>query len=221
MPSAIKRRKWEAGASNLNPAIASTCTTRTLLLWLNQLQELLEGDTLREKILKTMPTLAAAVIAGISAEAAKIPTKATALINSARRALWLRVDGGCRLQKQIMWYPFHWQASLWTRSVTSTWQVSRQKKGVSAAKEKAKQNTFFVSRKKRCKQSETRKRWSFQRKKNREDFIFKPWGNTKKQWRPAWGWQALGIHRQMVRNPHEQVCPSHGKKRLFHRIAYY
>lgn len=67
----LLKRAWEAGASHLNPVIA--CTARTLLLWLNQLQELLEGDTPREQLLITMPTLtrAAAFVADASAEAVK------------------------------------------------------------------------------------------------------------------------------------------------------
>lgn len=175
----LLKRGMGSGASNLNPAIAYTA--RTLLLWLNQLQELLEGDASRENILKTMPTLmrAAAFIADSSAKAVKITARATALINLARRALWFRVDLGCCLQKQIAWYAFHRQASLWTRSGTQVLDRSADRnKGF----RQQKQSTFSPAEKVTSKAKQERDGPFLRGRKNREDFILSPSrGNTKKR----------------------------------------
>lgn len=86
------RRTWEASATGLKPNIASTCVARSLLVWLNQLEDHVRNKTPRETLLSSLPTLkkAAAFLADASTDAIKLTAKSAALSNSARRALWIK-----------------------------------------------------------------------------------------------------------------------------------
>ncbi|XP_073445429.1 uncharacterized protein [Dendrobates tinctorius] len=88
------RHAWEVTAGGLKPAIAGTCTARSLMIWLQQLEEKLASRVPREKILSDMYLLhgAAAFLADTSADSMRLTARAASLSNAARRALWLK---GC------------------------------------------------------------------------------------------------------------------------------
>lgn len=84
------RRSWEAAATGLKPNIASTCLARSLMVWLNQLEDHIQNKTPRETLVSSLPTLkkkAAAFLADASIDAIELTAKSAALANSVRRAL--------------------------------------------------------------------------------------------------------------------------------------
>lgn len=90
------RRTWESAAGGLKPNIASTCVARSLLVWLNQMEEHIKNRTSRDALLASIPTLkkAAAFLADASTDAIRFSAKSAALSNAARRALWIKKWSG-------------------------------------------------------------------------------------------------------------------------------
>ena len=81
---------------NLKPAMASTVVARNLEYWLDQLKGHIEAGTSRRELLESFPVLMKAVgyIADASAESVKLSARSSALINSTRRALWVKTWQG-------------------------------------------------------------------------------------------------------------------------------
>lgn len=86
------KKAWEASAGGFKPNIAATCVARSLLVWLEQLEEHIRNKTPRDTLLASLPTLknAASFLADASTDALRLSAKGAALANSARRALWLK-----------------------------------------------------------------------------------------------------------------------------------
>lgn len=176
---ALLKRAWEAGAANLNPAIASTCTARTLLIWLTQLQDLLENDTPREELIKTIPTLtrAAAFLADASAETVRISSRTTALLNSARRALWLKSWGGDAPSKnRLCGIPFTGDLLFGPELETVLYRTAAKNKGFPQTKKRQGKAPFRHFKK--FNKPGAKKHWGQQNKKGKGEFILKP--NTQK-----------------------------------------
>lgn len=82
-------RTREAAAIELKTNIASTCVGRSLMVWLNQLEEHIQDKTPRETLVSSLPTLKKA--AAFSADASTDAIKLSAILaNSARWALWIK-----------------------------------------------------------------------------------------------------------------------------------
>lgn len=92
----LLRKAWDSSLANLKPAMASTVVARNLEHWLEQLKIHIEAGTPRKDLLDTLPVLSKAVgyIADASAESIRMSARSTALINSARRALWVKTWTG-------------------------------------------------------------------------------------------------------------------------------
>ncbi|XP_073433479.1 uncharacterized protein [Dendrobates tinctorius] len=86
------KNTWEMAAGSLRPAVASTCTARSMMVWLDQLESQLKQGTSRQTILGALPTIqeGAAFLADASADAVRMAARAAGLSNAARRALWLK-----------------------------------------------------------------------------------------------------------------------------------
>ncbi|XP_069615770.1 lamina-associated polypeptide 2, isoforms alpha/zeta-like [Ranitomeya imitator] len=89
---AFLKGSWEAAGGGLKPAVAAACTSRSLMIWLNQLEGQLKGKTSRDSILNTLPVMrgAAAFLADASADSIRLSARAAVFANAARRALWLK-----------------------------------------------------------------------------------------------------------------------------------
>ncbi|XP_073429908.1 uncharacterized protein [Dendrobates tinctorius] len=83
---------WESAGGNIRPAVAATCTSRALMVWIDQLERQIREGVPRDKILESMPMIrgAAAFLADSSADSIRLSSKTAALSNAARRALWLK-----------------------------------------------------------------------------------------------------------------------------------
>ncbi|XP_077110328.1 uncharacterized protein LOC143766492 [Ranitomeya variabilis] len=89
---ALLKRSWEANTGAFRPAISSTCTARSLLVWMEQLEEQIRGRTSRESILPKFPLIkeAVAFLADASVDSLRLAARSAGLVNTARRALWLK-----------------------------------------------------------------------------------------------------------------------------------
>ncbi|CAJ0942035.1 unnamed protein product [Ranitomeya imitator] len=89
---ALLKRSWEVNTGAFRPAISSTCTARSLLVWTEQLEEQIRGKTSRESILLKLPQIkeAVAFLADASVDSLRLAARSAGLVNTARRALWLK-----------------------------------------------------------------------------------------------------------------------------------
>ncbi|XP_077125138.1 uncharacterized protein LOC143818346 [Ranitomeya variabilis] len=83
---------WESAGGSLRPAVAATCTSRSLMVWVDQLESQIKDGSPRSKLLDSIPAIraAAAFLADSSADSVRLTSKAAALSNAARRTLWLK-----------------------------------------------------------------------------------------------------------------------------------
>ena len=55
------KRAWQSIIGNLKPAMATTCVSRNMEYWLNQLKDHIIADSPKQEILDSFSTLSAAV----------------------------------------------------------------------------------------------------------------------------------------------------------------
>ena len=93
---ALLKKAWDSTLANLKPAMASTVVARNLEHWLDKLKSHIEAGTSRKELLESLPVLVNAVgyMADASAESIRMSARSSALINSARRALWVKTWSG-------------------------------------------------------------------------------------------------------------------------------
>ncbi|XP_073440653.1 uncharacterized protein [Dendrobates tinctorius] len=86
------KRSWEACTAAFKPAIAATCTARSMLVWLNDLEDNIKNGVARSRLLSSMPLIkgAAAFLSDSSADSLRLSARAAGLTNAGRRALWLK-----------------------------------------------------------------------------------------------------------------------------------
>lgn len=89
--------------------MASTVVARNLEHWLEQLKTHNEAGTSHKDLLDTLPVLQKAIeyMAEASAESIKMLARSMALVNSARRALWVKTwPGDTALKTKLCGLPF-------------------------------------------------------------------------------------------------------------------
>ncbi|XP_069615753.1 lamina-associated polypeptide 2-like [Ranitomeya imitator] len=86
------KRSWEASTGIFKPTIASTCTARSMLVWIDQLDQQIEQGISRQKLRDALPLIrgAAAFMADASADSLRLAARSAGLVNNARRALWMK-----------------------------------------------------------------------------------------------------------------------------------
>ncbi|XP_044153029.1 lamina-associated polypeptide 2, isoforms alpha/zeta-like isoform X2 [Bufo gargarizans] len=86
------KRAWETSATCLRPVVAATWVSRSLRLWIEQLEAHLKEKKPREEILASLPTFAKAAdfLTDASTDVMRFAAKSSAMTNAARRAIWLR-----------------------------------------------------------------------------------------------------------------------------------
>ncbi|XP_077143343.1 uncharacterized protein LOC143806556 [Ranitomeya variabilis] len=88
----ILKKSWEACVTAFKPAIAATSTSRSMLVWLDQLDQNIKTGVSREKLRSAIPLIkgAAAFISDASIDSLRLAARTASLTNTARRALWLK-----------------------------------------------------------------------------------------------------------------------------------
>ncbi|XP_077125366.1 uncharacterized protein LOC143782126 [Ranitomeya variabilis] len=86
------KRSWEAATGIFKPAVASTCAARSMIIWIDQLDQQIEKKSSREKLRAAIPLIrgAAAFLADASADSLRLAARSAGLVNNARRALWMK-----------------------------------------------------------------------------------------------------------------------------------
>ncbi|CAJ0964669.1 unnamed protein product [Ranitomeya imitator] len=90
------RKVWESTAGAFKPAISSTCTARSVMVWISQLEEQLKSKVPRDKMLNSLSRIreGVAYLADTSVDSLKLAARSAGLSNAARRALWLKTWKG-------------------------------------------------------------------------------------------------------------------------------
>lgn len=88
----LLKKAWDSTFARLKPAMASTVVARNLECWIETLKRHIEACTSRKELLESFPLMLKAVkyMADASAESVKMSVSSSALVNSARRAIWLK-----------------------------------------------------------------------------------------------------------------------------------
>lgn len=104
----ILRRAWEANAAGMSPALASACVARNADKWISQLIDHVSRTSKSEEVLDSLDVIGSAVayLADAAVETVRTTAKSGALLNSARRALWVKTWGGDNSSKTRLWPPF-------------------------------------------------------------------------------------------------------------------
>ena len=95
------RKAWEANAAALSPALASVCISRNADSWISKLMEQVSQVPDSKESLETLQLIEGAVayLADAVIETVRSTAKTGALINSARRALWVKMWNGDLMSK--------------------------------------------------------------------------------------------------------------------------
>ncbi|XP_068107212.1 lamina-associated polypeptide 2, isoforms alpha/zeta-like [Hyperolius riggenbachi] len=92
----LLRRAWESASLTFKPAVASTAVGRSLKAWLTQTQSKIASGVPREEILEDFPDLfnATNYLTDAADDTVKLTARTTALVNSARRGIWVKTWQG-------------------------------------------------------------------------------------------------------------------------------
>ncbi|CAJ0934810.1 unnamed protein product [Ranitomeya imitator] len=87
----LLKRSLESCTRAFRPAISRTCTARSVLLWVDQLEEQIKKGLSRERLLSSIPLIrgTTAYLADASVDSLRLVARSAGLLNSACRALWL------------------------------------------------------------------------------------------------------------------------------------
>ncbi|XP_040195312.1 lamina-associated polypeptide 2, isoforms alpha/zeta-like [Rana temporaria] len=103
------RRAWEANTAALGPALASSCIARNADTWLTRLLEHVPQTSKFKEIRDSLTVIGSAVayLADASIETVRSSAKTGALVNAARRAVWLKTwEGDLASKTRLCALPF-------------------------------------------------------------------------------------------------------------------
>lgn len=105
----ILRRAWEANAAAMSPALASACIARNADTWVCKLMDHVSRTSKSKEVLDSLEVIgnAVAYLADAAVETVRTTAKTGALLNSARRALWVKTwDGDSSSKTHLCGLPF-------------------------------------------------------------------------------------------------------------------
>ena len=105
----LLRKAWEANSAALSPALAAACVARNTDIWVETLTEHLARNTEAEEVVESLTVIrkAIAYLADAAIESARASAKTAALINSARRAVWIKAwEGDATSKGKLCGIPF-------------------------------------------------------------------------------------------------------------------
>lgn len=183
----LLKKAWDSSLANLKPAMAATVVARNLECWLEQLKNHVVAGTSRKDLLESFPTLLKAVkyMADASAESIRMSARSSALVNSARRALWLKTWSGDSASKvKLCGIPFSGDLMFGPELETVLDRTADKKKAFPQKKKTVQQRKNFRPFRQTDKEKDhTQKRpWSSQRGRGRGGVLFRtPEQTPKKQ----------------------------------------
>lgn len=174
----LLKKTWETSTAIFRPAIAATCTARSLKVWMEQLEEHLKSKTPRDQILASLPTLkkAADFLADASADTVRLSAKTAALSNATRRSVWLRSwSGDASSKTRLCGVPCEGER-LFGKELDDILEKASDKKGFPTSQKFQHQSRSFRGFRKnrpQTKKTESTNRWQPSNKKGR-GFLFNP-----------------------------------------------
>lgn len=93
---ALLSRTWGANTSTMVPALAATCVARSADSWIERLNKHLSQGTKSEEVLDSLSVIGKAIayLADAVVDSVRASAKTGTLINSARRAIWVKAWEG-------------------------------------------------------------------------------------------------------------------------------
>ena len=174
----LLKKAWDSSTSSLKPAMASTVVARNLECWLEQLKGHVEAGTARKDLLDSFPLLLKAVkyMADASAESIKMSARSAALVNSARRAVWLKTWTGDSASKvKLCGLPFAGDL-LFGPELEAILDRTADKKKAFPSKKKSPPKKRFrsVQQTNRGREQDQRSRWTSHKGKGKGGVLFRP-----------------------------------------------
>lgn len=96
------KHAWEASMGSIRTNIATSCTTRSALKWMDTLKANIVGGAPRKELLDALETIQKATeyVADGLIDSLRLTANSSAAVNTARRAVWLRTWDGDLASKQ-------------------------------------------------------------------------------------------------------------------------
>lgn len=105
----LPRKAWKANTSAMGPALAAACLAWIADLWVEKLTKHLYRESEAGDVLDSLSVMGKAVayLADAAVESARASAKMAALINSARRAVWIKAwEGDVTSRGKLCVLPF-------------------------------------------------------------------------------------------------------------------
>lgn len=105
----LLRRAWDANAAAMAPALASACVARNVDAWLGRLSTHVSRENNSKEVSESLELISKAVayLADAAVESVRNTAKSAALLNSARRAVWVKSwEGDHMSRSRLCGLPF-------------------------------------------------------------------------------------------------------------------
>lgn len=102
-------RVWDANAAAMVPALASACVARNADTWLTRLSNHIARGRRSKEVIDSLEIISKAVVylADATVETVRTTANSAALLNSARRAIWVNVwEGDLMSKSRLCGLPF-------------------------------------------------------------------------------------------------------------------
>ncbi|XP_077319390.1 uncharacterized protein LOC143941218 isoform X2 [Lithobates pipiens] len=169
-------KAWDAASVSLKPAMAATVVARNLECWVEKLKSHIEAGTPRKDLLESFPLILNAVkyMADASAESVKLAARSSALVNSARRAVWLKTWSGDTASKvKLCGLPFSGDLLFGPDLESVLDRTADKKKAFPVKKKQIAKKNFRAFQQSHKKDQEHKSRWGSQKGKGRGGVLFR------------------------------------------------
>lgn len=173
----LLKKAWDSTFASIKPAMASTVVARNLECWIETLKRHVEACTSRKELLESFPLMLKAVkyMADALAESVKMSVSSSALVNSARRAIWLKTWTGDTASKiKLCGLPFSGELLFGPNLESVLDRTADKKKAFPPKKKQPLKNNFrAVQQPHKNRDQDQKNHWVSQRGKEREGVFFR------------------------------------------------
>ena len=172
----LLKKAWDSTSTSLKPAMAATVVARNLECWVEKLKNHVEAGTPRKDLLESFPLILKAIkyLADASAESIKMAARSAALVNSVRRAVWLKTWSGDTPSKvKLCGLPFSGDLLFGQDLEKVLDRTADKKKAFPPKKGQNLKKNFRPFQQSHKNKEENKKRWGSQRGRGRGGILFK------------------------------------------------
>ncbi|XP_068128539.1 lamina-associated polypeptide 2, isoforms alpha/zeta-like [Hyperolius riggenbachi] len=172
------KKAWSSAGANFRPAAATTCVARVLALWVKKVEENVQKGASKEDILESLDVVSRATdyITDAAAENIRINARTTALINTARRNLWIKNWEGSQTSKaRVCNIPFDGELLFGAQLDEILERTSNKKKSFPVKKKFVQNKRFFRRNRQENKErpQQRRKPWAINKEGAKKNFLFR------------------------------------------------